>query len=242
MKNRQVLGVFLLSLLVASESSAYALINLNVGTDYNSSASSSSSGNLEIKAEADLEGNLGTPTSTNGRNLDFDSSTTIEVGQNLNVNRGMLEDDGEKVVETSAEAVLTNGDLKAYARSALRSDENLDEFRFTSKSVEVNYRQRGRLLALVPISFKARAVAKVDGDVELEYPWYSFLTLDDEERIETELQIAVDNALHARALGSVRAEGEVTNPSFTAAEAAAVAARMRATLSASLIAGQGVDK
>lgn len=152
----------------------------------------------------------------------------------LNMDRAMLQSDAEGEVVTPYKAVLTDADLRAYAQTALREDEDLGALNFASNRVEVSYKQQGRFLALVPMSFKVRAVARASGEVELYYPWYSFLTLDDEEEVRTKLKIAVDNALHARAVGSVRAEGEVANPAFTPAESAEVAAEMHATLRESL--------
>ncbi|MEK7135204.1 MAG: hypothetical protein AAB780_00665 [Patescibacteria group bacterium] len=152
----------------------------------------------------------------------------------LNMDRAMLKADAEGEVVTPAKAVLTDSDLRAYAETALREDDNLEALSFTGDRVEVSYKQQGHFLALVPMTFKAKAVAKASGEVELNYPWYTFLNLDDKEKVKIELKIAVDNALSARAVGSVRAEGEVVNPVFTPAESAEVAAQMHAILQKSL--------
>jgi hypothetical protein len=142
------------------------------------------------------------------------------------------------VVEMPAEKVQSEADLETYSETALRNDSRLDDISFTANTVEVKYREKGRFLALVPMTFTIRAVAHADGTVELEYPWYSFLTLDNKDELETDLKIAVDNAIHAQAVGSVRAAGQAEKATLTAAERAEIAEEMQAILKAQL-AGEG---
>ncbi len=89
--------------------------------------------------------------------------------------------------------------------------------------VEVEHVETGKFLALVPIDFTIYAKAYSDGSVEIEYPWYSFLTVTNKEMLETKMRIAVNNALRARMVGSVRAEGEPTSQIFTSAEVEEIA-------------------
>jgi hypothetical protein len=211
-------------LLVASHSSAYALIDLDVGGGARTNGASSS-------VQTNTSVNVNTSTSSSSGSTGTSGTSSGEF-KTLNFTRSSVEN--ETVVETMPEAVLTHTDLKAYATTALKGDENLEAFNFSEDKVEVSYKQRGRLLALVPISFTAKAIAKADGDVELDYPWYAFLTVDDHEKLRTELKVVVDNTLKARAVGSVRAEGEVMSPRFTASESAEVASEMHAVLRSGL--------
>lgn len=84
--------------------------------------------------------------------------------------------------------------------------------------VVVEHRQKGILLGLVPISFNVKVVAYAKGNVEVEYPWFSVITIDKRDEVKTKTRVAVDNALKASALGSVRAQGEPSNPRFSAAQ------------------------
>lgn len=199
---------------------AYALIDLNYG-DANTTSSSSSNTSVDIETRASAE---------------VQSETAVSEGEEIKVGRNQISTEDEGSVVISAKAVLTNSDLRAYADSALRSDKNLEEVNFKSNRVEVKYKETGKFLALVPITFTVKAVANANGEVELNYPWYAFLTVDNEERLETELKVAVDNALRARTVGSVRAEGEVESPFFTASESAEVAGEMHAILKSGLVA------
>lgn len=229
MKKYPIIGMFTLSLFVASHSSAFAIIDLNVngGGQITASSSGNTSSEVEVNAGAGADGGATTSEGT------ADSSASVEVSQSLRISRDSLASVSE-TEEVSSEAVLVNSDLRAYATTALRSDENLEEINFTDYEVSVHYKERGKFLALVPITFTAKATATADGRVELDYPWYAFLTLDNQEKIKTELKVAVDNTLKARAVGSVRAEGEVENPSFTASESAEVATRMHVVLRSNL--------
>lgn len=97
-------------------------------------------------------------------------------------------------------------------------------------SVEARYRETGKLLALVPVTFSASARAYAAGGVELDYPWYSFLTVDKREKLESELGVAVDSALRRLGVGTVTAAGESRKESFSPEEAAAVSEAMRQVL------------
>lgn len=145
--------------------------------------------------------------------------------------------DGSARVE--AADVGTSSDLRAYAHTTMSEDERVDALQFSPDAIVVHYRQKGRLLALVPVTFTVVARAQADGQVEVRYPWYSFLTVDNEQKIATEMKVAVDSALHERLVGSVRAAGE--RQSFTASEAAEVATQMNKVLRANFDTQASVD-
>ena len=90
------------------------------------------------------------------------------------------------------------------------------------ETVEVVHKQRGMLLALVPITFNVRAVADARGNVKIDYPWYSKITVDRREEVETRAKIAVNSAIKESLVGSVVAGGQPNNPRFTTAQAETV--------------------
>ena len=92
----------------------------------------------------------------------------------------------------------------------------------TLEVVEVEHKQRGMLLALLPITFTVKARADARGRVEMEYPWYSKFTVDRRGEVETMAKIAVNNAIKEGLIGSVTAAGESKNPYFSATEAETV--------------------
>lgn len=96
--------------------------------------------------------------------------------------------------------------------------------------VEVSAKQRGYLLALLPVEFPIKVMARADGRLEVDYPWYSFMTLSHRAELETKLRAAANNAKRSASVGSVRAAGESAEPKFTPAEAEAVAQELTLVL------------
>lgn len=103
------------------------------------------------------------------------------------------------------------------------------------EKVEVEHRQKGIMLGLVPVSFNVRAIADARGNVELKHPWFALLTIDKLDEVETKLKVAVDNALRASAVGKIRAEGEPTSPRLSASQAKMVANELKRVLEESLM-------
>ncbi|MBX4181643.1 hypothetical protein KW807_02150 [Candidatus Parcubacteria bacterium] len=131
---------------------------------------------------------------------------------------------------------LATGSLKAASIDlTLGTEYGLDNSIQTVESrevdvVEVRSKDHGHLLALVPVDLNVTVRAHADGTVEVIYPWYSVLTVDNKEDLETQVKIAVDNALRAEEVGRVRAEGEVINPTFSTQSAAHVRAEIEKVL------------
>ena len=106
--------------------------------------------------------------------------------------------------------------------------------------VEVTYQEEGKFLALVPVQMKVLVRAYADGRVEVDYPWYSFLTVNKRHQIEGEMKVALGNTLRSGLVGSVQAEGQVENPSFTAEQSADVTEAMKDVLKANVDASVSV--
>ncbi len=124
------------------------------------------------------------------------------------------------------------------AKSPNISSTGVSRDKYAIPSVEVSHKKRGIFLALWPVSYIVRAEAWPDGRVRVEYPWYTFLTIDDREQVETKMEIAVTNALRSYMLGSVWAEGGKAKRSFSSAEASLVSEEMRKALESEEV---GVD-
>lgn len=236
----------------SGSASAQSLIDLNLGATSSSEteASAVSEQDSGASASTSLDANASASGSADAESSPRDSSAMLSAdvlldGEVLNITRsavsaGLGADAGAEGEEGEAQAsitsssdVSTNADLEAFARTMIREDENVEEVNFSGDMVEVRYREEGKFLALIPLDFTASAKAYADGRVEIDYPWYSFLTVKGSQEAETRAKVAVDNAIRARAVGSVRAEGETENPRFTAAESATVAAELHSVLRAS---------
>lgn len=116
--------------------------------------------------------------------------------------------------------------LVAEEAQGAASEEPLDEV----AAVEVTHKQKGHLLALVPVNFTVRVIARADGSLEVEYPWYAFMTLSGREELETRLRVAADSARRSASVGSVKTAGESADPKFTAEEAEAVREKLTLVL------------
>jgi hypothetical protein len=137
------------------------------------------------------------------------------------------------IAALDARDVSTEDDLRLFEEGLKLSDERVESVNFTGETVEVRYKQQGRFLALVPITFRVQAVAHANGNVEVRYPWYSTLTVDNRSEVEAKAKVAVGTAMYKMKMGSVRAEGKVDNPRFTPSESAIVASELSSVLKAS---------
>ena len=215
-------------------STARAFIDLDViGVNYDAGLELDTA--LEERpVEMETEAGLNASGSVNA--IIIDDGNEGEGITAVNVNRTDIEADMAAGEETSAAVspknVTTVSELESYARATVRSDALVDSMNFTDQRVEVKYREEGQLLALIPITYTVSVTAKADGTVEVKYPWYSIVTVNRKDDIESRAKVAVDNALRARMVGVVRAEGQAQE-SFSAAEAADVAAQIHAVLQAS---------
>ncbi len=183
---------------------------------------------LDVNLSGSASSTATSPANSSSTNIDTTLNTTLEINR---ANVGTSQS-GEGSMSSSA--VSTQDELHSYARAALRADASVEAMNFTKDKVEVKYKEKGRLLALLPVTFTVSARTHANGEVEIDYPWYSFLTVDNHDKVETEMKVAVDNALRARLVGSVKAEGESKNPVFTASESAMLAAEMQRVLKANI--------
>mgnify|MGYP003394961245 CR=1 FL=1 len=100
--------------------------------------------------------------------------------------------------------------------------------------VEIRHKQKGRFLALVPVVFDVVVRVGADRTIDIRYPWYSVLTIDHQEEVETKVKIAVDNALGSASIGSVRGEGKAEHPTFSEGERSAIFERVNGVLADAL--------
>jgi hypothetical protein len=188
---------------------------------------------LQVVPALAINTNVGaTATSgTSASGTSVKSNTSVKIEGEIKINRADVEAE-DRLLTKSAQTVNTSADLNAYAAGAITGDEGVDSMNFSGDAVEVRYKQRGRLLAVIPMTFYVTAVAHSNGEVEVEYPWYSFLTVDNRTEVETQVDLAVEDALVARANAAAKVGG-AGNLSFTPRESAIIASQMHAVLRSS---------
>lgn len=123
------------------------------------------------------------------------------------LNRGLMREVNEPLVAVEVEDVRDNKDLRAFASTTLALDQNVEEISFSPTIVELGYRAHGSLLALVSVILPMKVKAESDGDVSIDFPWYSVLTVAKKEEIKVELRDRVSQViLKKKSLG----EGDFT--------------------------------
>lgn len=136
----------------------------NANVNANANANSNASGNANVKADLDET-----------FSVDRDSD---DVTKNL----------GSQV---KVQAVETQADLRGFAATQIRNDENLSGMAFGPDSVSVSYRERARFFGIIPTSVNVNVVVKGDGTVDIRYPWYSFLMITDRADLEAAIKSEV---------------------------------------------------
>jgi hypothetical protein len=139
----------------------------------------------------------------------------------------------------AATNVQSNTDLKAFAATSLRNDDNLSSVGFASDRVEVAYREPARFLGLIPSSVNVDVVAHEDGTVDVNYPWYSFLMTADRSSIDASIKNEVgafmsQNHASATALAHANANSALNASSSTATTTSSDMTSAGASWSASL--------
>jgi hypothetical protein len=179
------------------------------------------------------------------------ASLTADIGTRSNDQSFALDRDSDEVKgalgpQVSADNVSDARDLKTFAATELRNDENLASMAFGPDNVGVTYDERARLLGIIPTTVEVGVVAHDDGTVDFNYPWYSFLLVTNRGDIESAIKSEVSAYISEHSPGTpntgVDASGSVSSSSalkLNARNEALLAARIQAILRAHLVGENG---
>ncbi len=194
------------------KSTVNSTVNGTVKTNTNLTASSSANINAHINASP---------------NSAINADTQVTGDSAFTMDRSSEEVTGTLGSQISAENVATSADLKAFAATQLKNDENLSSVSFGPDNLEVVYKERARFLGIIPTSVNVGVVANNDGTVEFSYPWYSFLMVSNKADLEASIKTeAADFQANGSAIVSAR-------------DKAILAARIQAVLRAHLVGESG---
>jgi hypothetical protein len=129
----------------------------------------------------------------------------------------------------SPASVQSNTDLSGYVAAQIASDENISEVETSPNSVSVTYMQRADLFGFIPMNVEATAIVRADGSIEVNYPWYAFMMLTNENELEAELQAAVAGSSSIAASADAAAD-----VGFSAATQSELIREVRSVMAASL--------
>jgi hypothetical protein len=123
---------------------------------------------------------------------EVNGETVIEMnaGERLVLVRADLIAEGGELEEefTDPELVETESDLEAYATTLLINDENAKRIEVGESDVELTYRTHAKLFGFIPVLVSATATVNEDGETEVSYPWYAFLSSTNEAEIEADIE------------------------------------------------------
>jgi hypothetical protein len=92
-------------------------------------------------------------------------------------------------------AVASNTPEQASLRIAQQvlNNDRIEKIEATQTESRINYRAQIRLFGLIPVEREVQGRAQADGAVEIDYPWYRFLsTTPDREEIENQLRMSIE--------------------------------------------------
>ena len=146
-----------------------------------------SDGKPEFNRFSDIKGEVRVNEDTGTRELASVSVAAQDV-------RDWSNDDREAFTRLQA-AVASNTPEQASLRIAQQvlNNERIEKIEATQTEARVNYRAEMRLFGLIPVEREVEGRAQADGTVEIDYPWYRFLsTTPDREEIENQLRMSIE--------------------------------------------------
>lgn len=162
--------------------------SVNGGTrDTQTTPNGNNSQNGAINGNADL--NASDNAAMNRDSINGNGSASNEI----KITRDDIESDEAVTANISAMDVSTDADLKSFAMTELRKDSNLSSMAFSDSNLKVGYRAPGRFLGFIPLNMNVNVSVDASGDVNVSYPWYSFLVMSD----RADLTAAIQNEVQA---------------------------------------------
>ncbi len=211
---------------------ASASLDANMGIEANldaANATAPASGSAMEQGSMDASMNMSGSGDANAPHTG--AAAQLSTGASLDLTRASVESDASTGAMNS-EAVSTDDDLSAYAKSTIASDDNVERITAASDSVAVSYREPARLFGFIPMHIPATADADASGAVRIHYPWYRFLVATN----SADLQSSVESRVHASLAGNAKVSG-----GFSASDRARVIAALHSALQAEADASLNAD-
>lgn len=185
---------------------------------------------LDQSVDADTSASLDADTSTD----DTVVQTSADSGATFNLSRDDAAVDSASEGNTSAATVSTQGDLEAYAATAIRDTDAIEGVDMTGEALQVRFGESVRLFGFIPFTMTSRVEVASDGTVSVKRPWYSFLVAGASTEVTSEMETNIRNAIAAEGGFTTRAQAQVLGE-----VAAALGARAYASADATL--GESVN-
>lgn len=171
-----------------------------IQSDTESSAASNNRGDVQEK------GGLSASTTERGSResehavQNNQNASNEQVDQNdqeeMDIGRDSVDTQASSTVEIEhADKVHNKTDLKHFAETKLKGDENANEVKLSSTTVETAYQTHARLFGFIPMSLNTHVAVNNDGTVSVTFPWYAFFFGTEKDKLQSDLTQAAQTTV-----------------------------------------------
>lgn len=161
------------------------VLDADVGVDVGAGT-----GSAQVDVSADANTDAGTDTES-GAAAESTAEIVVDSGLNFRFGREDLDESTEYTV-VAADSVRSAAALESYAAATVRNDARVESLALEDNRFEMAYRKPARFLWIIPASMTIRAETDAEGNVSVDYPWYSFLMSTGESRADLEARLAAE--------------------------------------------------
>jgi hypothetical protein len=116
--------------------------------------------------------------------------------EEMDIGRDSVDTHASSTVEIEhADNVHNKSDLKHFAETKLKGDENADEVKLSSTTVETAYPTHARLFGFIPMSLQTHVAVNNDGTVSVTFPWYAFFFGTEKDKLQSDITEAAQTAV-----------------------------------------------
>ena len=151
--------------------------------------------NLDTNVDSTSTQNNDSPEGVSNNEVDSQTSDVQEQDgdqndEEIDITRDSLDAEASSTVHKGFEHsrdVHTKTELQYFAENKIKSDENADEVKVSSTTVETAYPMHAKLFGFIPLSLYSHVSVNTDGTVNLTLPWYAFLFGTDQDKVKADL-------------------------------------------------------
>lgn len=174
------------------------------GTNLNENASATATRKTSV---------LGNSTSTN---------TNAKNNGNRNGNETRINNSSEDDIDLPVN-INTSDDLDLYMRLLEQEDKDVSKIEVQEDRILLAYRQPAKFLGFIPVSVIANVKVDAQGNVSVDYPWYTILSVKDDAKLKEELQLKMAEILG----GGTGVSGTITSTTTIAFSELSVRSRAK---------------
>jgi len=168
-----------------------AAVNSELGTGVRNVVNAIVGASTSVKASGSANVSTDADTDTDG-SAEVSDRKDISV---IIVSRADVDAGTAGATSVSVADVQADADLSGYVAAQIGSDKNIARVATSADTVSVTYKQNVKFLGFIPATVNATATVDATGEVDVSYPWYTFLAVTNETDLEASLESRIDSAL-----------------------------------------------